>query len=393
MNGLDLTMKNLADPGLDPSAAWPGKAKRTPHTHTQFPFGEPCVSRLTRFPTRWLWVLALWFSIAPTLFAESNKLNLFIWSEYIDPQIVKQFEKEFGCKVTQDVYEDAESMLAKIQGGGVSLYDVVVPPDHLVPAMVKLKLLAPLRHENIPNLKNLDEKFAGPPYDRANQYTVAYQWGTVGVYLRKAKDQTVEPTWGLFFDKHRQPGSFVLIDSVRDLLGAALKYKGHSLNSTDPAQLKEARDLILDAKRRCVGFDGSVGARNKVLAKTARAAIVYSGEAARGTADDTDTTYFIPREGSQIWLDNLAVPAKAPHRDLAEKFINFILDGQIGAQLANYTQFATPNRAARQFIKPESLSNPAIYPPPEIMAKLECVEELSADTQLYDEIWPQINVR
>ena len=332
-------------------------------------------------------------SLACSASAQSGKLNLFIWSEYIDPQIVKQFEKEFGCKVTLDVYEDAESMLAKIQGGGASLYDVVVPPDHIVPVMVKLNLLAPLRHKNIPNLKNLDERFVGPPYDRANQFTVAYQWGTVGIYASGTKDQPVDPTWGIFFDKKQQPGSFVLIDSVRDLIGAALKYKGHSINSTDPAQLKEARDLILDAKRRCAGFDGSVGAKNKVLAKTVHAAIVYSGEAVRGMAEDTNTTYFIPREGSQIWLDNLAVPAKAPHRDLAEKFINFILDGQIGAQLANFTQFATPNRAARQFIKPESLSNPAIYPPPEIMAKLEFLEDLGAGTRLYDEIWTQIKAR
>jgi len=342
-------------------------------------------------PGVWIPILCLCF--AHSVFAQSNRLNLFIWSEYIDPQIVKQFEKEFGCKVTLDVYEDAESMLSKIQGGGVSLYDVVVPPDHIVPAMVKLKLLAPLRHENIPNLKNLDEKFAGPPYDRANQFTVAYQWGTVGVYLRRARNEPIEPTWGIFFDKKQQPGSFVLIDSVRDLLGAALKYKGHSLNCTDPAQLKEARDLILDAKRRCVGFDGSVGAKNKVLAKTARAAIVYSGEAVRGTAEDADTIYFIPREGSQIWLDNLAVPAQAPHRDQAEKFINFILDARIGAQLSNFTQFATPNRPARQFIKPENLNNPAIYPPPEVMAKLEFLEDLGANTRLYDEIWTQIKAK
>ena len=344
-------------------------------------------------PRRSVWIPILCLCFAHSVFAQSNRLNLFIWSEYIDPQIVKQFEKEFGCKVTLDVYEDAESMLSKIQGGGVSLYDVVVPPDHIVPAMVKLKLLAPLRHENIPNLKNLDEKFAGPPYDRANQFTVAYQWGTVGVYLRRARNEPIEPTWGIFFDKKQQPGSFVLIDSVRDLLGAALKYKGHSLNSTDPAQLKEARDLILDAKRRCVGFDGSVGAKNKVLAKTTRAAIVYSGEAVRGTADDADTIYFIPREGSQIWLDNLAVPAKAPHRDQAEKFINFILDARIGAQLSNFTQFATPNRPARRFIKPENLNNPAIYPPPEVMAKLEFLEDLGASTRLYDEIWTQIKAR
>ena len=347
----------------------------------------------TRSAARWLWISTVCFVFAHPVFADSSKLNLFIWSEYIDPQIVQQFEKEFHCKVTLDVYEDAESMLAKIQGGGVSLYDVVVPPDHLVPVMVKLKLLAALRHENIPNLKNLDEKFAGPPYDRANQFTVAYQWGTVGVFLRKTDEQPVDPTWGLFFDRKLQPGSFVLIDSVRDSVGAALKYKGHSLNSTNLAQLKEARDLVLDAKRRSLGFEGSVGAKNRVLARSTRAAIVYSGEAVRAMAEDPGTTYFIPREGSQIWLDNLVVPAKAPHRDLAEKFINFILDARVGAQLSNFTLFATPNRAARQFIRPEVLNNPVIYPPPEIMTNLEFLEDLGAYTRLYDEIWTQIKAR
>jgi len=338
-------------------------------------------------------VIAISLLFAASAWAEKNKLNVYIWSEYIDPQIVKQFEKQFDCKVTIDVYEDAESMLAKIQGGGASLYDLVVTPDHLVPAMLKLKLLAPLRHENIPNLKNLEGKFLGLPYDRGNQFTAAYQWGTVGIYLRKPKDKPIEPTWGLIFDAKQQPGSFVLIDSVRDLMGAALKYKSHSLNSIDPAQLKEARDLIVDAKRRCLGFEGSVGGKNKVLARAARAAIVYNGEAARGAADDSETLYLIPKEGSQIWLDNLVVLAKAPHRDLAEKFINFILDAKVGAQLSNFTQFATPNRAARLFIKPESLNNPAIYPPPEVMAKLEFLEDLGANTRLYDEIWTQIKAR
>jgi len=335
--------------------------------------------------------LMLLLSLALNLRAAPQKLNLFIWSEYIDPKLVAQFEKEQDCQVNIDLYEDAESMLAKMQGGGVSLYDVVVPPDHIVPAMIKLNLLTPLRHENIPNLKNLDAKFASPPYDRGNRYTVAYQWGTVGVFARQPKGAApLEPSWGLFFDPHQQAGSFVLIDSVRDLVGAALKYKGYSLNSTDPKQLKEARDLIIAAKKRSVGFEGSVGAKNKVLAKSARLAIVYSGEGVRGMTEDKETVYFIPREGSQIWLDNLAVPAQAPHRDLAEKFINFILDAKVGAQLSAFTQFASPNKASRQFIAAEDLKNPAIYPPEDVINKLEFLEDLGGKTRLYDEIWTQV---
>jgi spermidine/putrescine transport system substrate-binding protein len=322
--------------------------------------------------------------------AAKEQLNLFIWSEYIDPKVVADFQKQFNCKVTIDLYEDESAMMAKLQGGGASAYDVVVPPDHKVTALIKLNLIAPLRHENIPNLKNLDEKFSNPPYDRGNKYTVAYQWGTVGLYVRNQRGQRLPDSWGLVFDPKLAPGRFALIDNSRDMIGAALKYKGYSLNSTNPAHLKEARDLVLDAKKRSAGFENSVGGKNKVLGKTVRAAIVYSGEAARGISDDKQTSYILPREGSQIWQDNLAVLAKAPHRDLAEKFINFVLDAKNGARISNFTQFATPNKAALQFIKPGDLKNPAIYPSPDVLAKLEFLEDLGVNSRLYDEVWTQI---
>jgi spermidine/putrescine transport system substrate-binding protein len=344
---------------------------------------------------RLLFVILIWLLIPMpgSLAAAQNRLNLFIWSEYIDPAIVADFEKQFDCKVVIDLYEDEAAMMAKLQGGGASLYDVVVPPDHKVPALIKLNLLAPLRHDHVPNLKNLDPKFCDPPYDRGNRYTVAYQWGTVGLYVRPPAGILLTNTWGLIFDPKLQPGPFVLIDSARDVIGAALKYQGHSLNSTDLAHLKEARDVILSARQRCIGFDGSVAGKNKVLNKTARVAMVYSGEAARGLAEDKQTVYLIPKEGSQIWQDNLAILAKAPHRDLAEKFINFLLDAEIGARISNFTQFATPNRAARPFIKPADLKNPAIYPPPEVITRLEFLDDLGTKSRLYDELWTQIKAR
>jgi spermidine/putrescine transport system substrate-binding protein len=325
-----------------------------------------------------------------TVSAAKEQLNLFIWSEYIDPKVVADFEKQFDCKVTIDLYEDESAMMAKLQGGGASAYDVVVPPDHKVAALIKLNLIAPLRHENIPNLNNLDEKFRNPPYDRGNKYTAAYQWGTVGLYVRNQRGQRLADSWGLVFDPKLAPGRFVLIDNSRDMIGAALKYRGYSLNSTNPAQLKEARDLVLAAKKRSAGFENSVGGKNKVLGKSVRAAIVYSGEAARGITDDKQTSYVLPREGSQIWQDNLAVLAKAPHRDMAEKFVNFLLDARNGARISNFTQFATPNKAAIQFVNPEDLRNPAIYPPADILSKLEFLEDLGANSRLYDEVWTQI---
>ena len=204
---------------------------------------------------------------AVSAWAQKNKMNLFIWSEYIDPKIIQNFEKEYDCKVTVDLYEDNESMVAKLQGGGTSLYDIVVPSDYIIPSMVSQKLLAPLRHENIPNIKNIDPKFASREYDPGNKYTVPYQWGTVGLFVRRKPGETIDETWGLLFDPKKQIGSFLMIDDTRSAIGAALKYKGYSFNSVDKKQLKEARDLLIEAKKRSLGFEGGVGAKNKVLAK------------------------------------------------------------------------------------------------------------------------------
>jgi spermidine/putrescine transport system substrate-binding protein len=337
-------------------------------------------------------VLVAAVMLTGSAWAQKNKLNLYIWSEYIDPEIVADFEKKFDCKVTIDLYEDNESMLSKLEQGGVSLYDICVPSDYIVPVLIKRKLVQPLRHENIPNLKNVEPKFANPPFDPGNKYSAPYQWGTVGIYIREEEGKPLEETWGLVFDPKKQPGSFLLIDSMRECFSAALRYLGHSVNTTDPEVLKQARDLLLEAKRRSQGFEGGVGGKNKVLARQTTMAIVYNGDAVRGMneAAGAGTRYFVPKEGGEIWLDNMLIPAKAPNRDMAEKFINYILDPQVGAKLSNFNQYATPNKAARPFINPDDLKNPAIYPPPEMMPKLEFLKDLGRKTRLYDELWTQV---
>jgi len=320
-----------------------------------------------------------------------QQLNIFIWSDYIDPKIVADFEKQFDCKVTIDYYESPESMMAKLAAGGSSSYDIVVPSDTTLPPLVKSGLIAPLRHENIPNLKNIDPQFADLPFNPASRYGVPYHWGTVGLYLRKSKDgKPVEETWGLIFDPAKQPGPFLLMEDVRACIGAALQYKGHGANSANPGELTEARNLLVEAKRRSLGFEGGVGSKNRVLARGAIMAVAYNTDATKGVKEDPETYFFVPREGSHIYLDILSIPAKAPHRDLAEKFINYILDPKVGAQLANFNRAATPNRAALEFINPDDQTNQVIYPPPEVMRRLEYAHDLGATNKLYDELWTQI---
>jgi len=332
----------------------------------------------------WLFLLAVQLAARA-----EQKLNIFIYSEYLPAAVVAEFEKRFDCKVVIDFYEDSEAMLAKIQTGGASLYDIVVPTDYIITAMVHQKLLAPLRLANIPNLKNLEPTFKSPPYDPGNKYSVAYQWGTLGIMARKS-GTPLKNSWSVIFEPKDQAGPFLLLDSPRDTIGAALKYKGWSMNSIRPEPLKTARDLIIGAKNRSLGFSNTVGGKNKVLDKSARLAVVFSGEAARGMAEDPDTYFFIPREGSEIWVDNLSILANAAHRDLAEKFINFVLEPEIGAKISNEYQFATPNAAAKKFVDSKLLSNPVIYPDAQTMKNLEFIRDLGGDSVLYDQLWTSI---
>jgi spermidine/putrescine transport system substrate-binding protein len=322
--------------------------------------------------------------------APAHKLNIYIWSEYIDPEIVKSFEQKFDCKVTIDLYEDNESMMAKLAAGGASTYDIIVPSDYAVPIVAKRGLAQKLDHAKIPNLKNIDPKFLNTPFDPGNQYSAPYQWGTVGVYLRKKPGQAIDESWGLIFDPKKQPGKFVLIDSMREMISAALKYRGLGVNETDPAKLKDVLGLLTEAKGRSLGFDGGVGGKNKVLSKVADMAVVYNGDAVRGMVEDPETYYFVPKEGGEIWLDSMMIPAKAPNKAMAEAFINYILDAEVGAQLSNFNQYATPNKASLDRIKPEDRANTAIYPSPEVMAKLEYLQDLGDKTKLYDEIWTRL---
>lgn len=345
---------------------------------------------------------ALWgFALATLLLgcseATKPQVTVYMYSEYIDPELPREFEKLTGIAVKIDVYENTEEMMAKLQhAGGASQYDVVVVSDHAVPVLAKLGLLQPLALAKVPNAKNVGEQFRRPPYDPEGKFSLPYQWGTMGLVYRKDKlPQTFEPSWTLVLDPEKQPGPFVLIDSMRDMMAVALKTLGASVNSRRPEELKAASELILKAKRsaKCLGFEGGVGGKNKVADGAAAVAIAYSGDAIKACEENAHLAYAVPKEGSIIWVDAMTIPARAPNADAAHKFINFILDPEVGAKLSNFNRYATPNAASLAYIRREDRENPGIYPSPETLKALEYLEDLGADTRLYDEMWTTIKSR
>ncbi len=329
----------------------------------------------------------------PAAAAQACALGIFIWPEYLDPSLVKEFERRTGCRVYVDLYQDNEALLSRLEAGGDAKYDLVVPGNYLVPALVKRGLLAELRHDRLPNLRHLDPAFADPAYDRGLRHSVPYQWGTVGLAVRRRPGLQLDESWGWVLDPARQPGGFLLLDSYREMLGSALRYRGHSVNSTDPRELDEAVALLTAARRRALGTAGGVEARERVLARAASAAVTYNGDTVRGARADPEVAFFQPREGGVIWVDSLAITARAPHREAAERFIDFILEPRVGAQLSDFNVTATPNRAARALVNPQDARNPAIYPPPEVMARLEFVADLGEANKLYEDAWARVKAR
>lgn len=328
-------------------------------------------------------------------FAADKELRIFIWSEYMDERkFSHDFEAATGIHVKIDVYESNEDMLAKLQAGGVNQYDIIVPSDYIMTTLLKDKLIQPLDHSKIPNLKNIMPQFRNISYDPGNKYTVPWQWGTVGLmYNKKRVSPQAVNSWSVLFDPKKQVGTFWLIDSERDTMAMALMYLGYSMNTKNPAEIKRAYDLLIATKhsRYCRGFKPGVGGKNDVASGSAAMAIVYNGDAMRSVvADPKNLGFVIPKEGGEVWVDLMAIPAHAPHVDAAHKWINWILDPKRGAMLSNYNRYATPNQASLPYIIPSDRKRDEIYPTAKTMERLHYSQDVGKANQIYDEAWTRI---
>ncbi len=324
--------------------------------------------------------------------AQPKALQVLIYSEYIDPELLPQFEARTGHAVNLSLYEKSEEALAMLQyGGGESQYDVVVVANQFVPLLARLERIRPLDRSKLPGLSNLD------PHFPATEYAVPYQWGTVGIMYDRQKFPELPRTWRVIFDSDDQVGTFLLLDEMRDMLGVTLKYLGHSANATSPEEVKAAADALLAAKksRWSLGFEEGAGAKNRIAAGTVDLGVVWNGDAFRAIEEDEGgrLAYFVPEEGSVVWADQVVIPIAAPNPELAHRFIEFLLEPRAAAQLSNYNKYATPNKAAMAHVEPEDAENPVIYPPPEILDRCEYSEDLGPANRLHDEAWTAVKAR
>lgn len=321
----------------------------------------------------------------------ATELHVYNWSDYIDDEIYADFEAEFGVKVTEDTFASNEELLAKLQAGATG-YDLIVPSDYMVDIMIQEEMLYALNKENIPNIANLDPFFTDPPFDPGMRYCLPYQWGTTGIGYNVDVFEEAPDSWSYIFDPEmaaQHAGKISMLNDSRESMGAALKYLGYSLNSTDPGELAAARDLLISIKPFLFAYDseqfGDLMAAGETVIGHG-----WSGEYFLAATENESVWYTIPQEGGVVWVDNMCIPESAPNKHTAEIFINYLLRPEVGAKITNYTWYGSPNKAAEAFIDEDILNEPAIYPPPEVLARMEWLEDVGEATPLYEQMWTEV---
>jgi spermidine/putrescine transport system permease protein len=320
-----------------------------------------------------------------------RQLNIYIWSTYISPRIVRGFEREFHCQVNYDLYDSNEAVLTKLQAGNVD-YDLVVPSDYMVEILIQQGLLAKLDKSRLPNAwANIDPRFLGLPFDPHNDYSVPHAWGTTGLAYRADLVKENVESWSVMFDP-RFAGHILLLDDTREVFGMALKYLGYSLNSTDPDELRRARDLLLRQKPLVKGYNSS-NFEQDLAAGDAWIAQAYNGNMTFVMRDEPRIRYVIPKEGCTISVDCACIPRSAPHKDLAMEFINYFHRPEAAAMFVDDCGFNTPNRYDRGEIEPWLLRNPAVFPDPASLEHCEFMRDVGPVIALYDRYWTEIKAR
>lgn len=318
----------------------------------------------------------------------SKVLNVYNVGDYIDESLIEVFEEQTGIDVQYSTYDTNEMMYQKVKSGSTK-YDIVVPSDYMVSKMIKEGMLEKIDFNNIPNMKNIDEKFLNPEYDPENEYSVPYMWGTVGIaYNTKYVDEEDIGSWDILWNP-KYKGKIMVFDSVRDTLGAALIKLGYSMNTTNQKEIDEAKEILIDQKQYALAYVNDEG-KDRMVGEDAYIGMFYSGDYPLMSEENPDIDFFVPEEGSNKWVDAMCIPTTCENKKEAEMFINFMLDPEIAKINTEYIGYSTPNKACMELLDEEITSDEDAYPSDELLNKCETFIDLGDAIEMYDKAWIEL---
>jgi spermidine/putrescine transport system substrate-binding protein len=317
-------------------------------------------------------------------------LYYFTWSDYAGPEVMAEFENAHGVHVVVDTFGSNEELLAKLQSGATG-YDVAVPSDFMVSIMARQGLLAELDLSQIPHATHLVDRLQRLPFDPENRYSLPYLWGTVGIGYDSEKVHMPPDSWAVLWDP-RYKGKISMLNDQREVLGVALRAMGRSLNTTDAATIEEAKRTLLKQKPLVKSYT-SENYDQLLVSGEVILAHGWGGAVARATAERPSIQYVIPKEGGTIWSDCLVVLRSSRNKDLAMRFINYLLDERVAARTTNRLRFASANRDAKALVDPPLRENPAVYPPDSAFDRLEWMRDVGDAIRLYDRAWTELKLK
>lgn len=311
-------------------------------------------------------------------------LNVYNVGDYIDENIITLFEEKTGIDVQYETYDTNEMMYQKVKSGSTN-YDLIFPSDYMVEKMKSEGLLQKIDFKNIPNMKYIDKSFLNPIYDETNEYSVPYMWGTFGILYNKKMVKEPVDSWNILWNP-KYKSNIMMFDSVRDTMGISLKRLGYSMNTTNPKEINEAMKELMKQKDLVLAYVNDEG-KDRLLGEEVAMGIAYSGDAVTLMEENPNLDYAIPKEGTNKWVDAMAIPKSAQNKKEAEMFINFLLDPEIAKMNAEYIGYSTPNVGGLKLLDKDITSNPVAYPPKSVMDKTETFIDLGNKLRLYDEAW------
>ena len=341
-----------------------------------------------------LLTLLMVISMISTLFVgcskkTSEEINFFNYGENIDEETVKAFEKQYGIKVNIETFDDMENMYQKVKNEGVK-YDVILVSDALMPRMIKENLIQELNKDNIPNISQMDEEYLNLEIDPGNKYSVPYMFGTVGLIYNKDVVKENVDSWDILWNEKYKDKVF-MFDTYRDTIGVALKKLGYSLNSTDPKQIEEAKELLIQQRKTVDPIYGVDNGTTMIPAGESDINMIWSGEGLNLQEENPNLVYIVPKEGANFWIDSLCIPSNAKNVEGAEKFINFVSDKESALRIADEIGYTTPNKEARLEQPDSVINNPNAYMPKEIMDRCEIYVDFPKNIKrMYDDAWLDI---
>ena len=314
-------------------------------------------------------------------------LNVYNWGDYIDEDIFDTFEEETCIEINYETFATNEEMYTKIKKGGTQ-YDIAIPSDYMIEKMIKEDLVEPIDLTKIPNYSNIDSRFKGLAFDPNNEYSVPYFWGTVGIIYNK--DLITEPidSWNVLWDEAYN-GQFTMIDSQRDSIMVALKKLGYSMNTKDLGELEAAKNALIEQKPLVLAYVGD-NVKDMLISDEAAMAVVWSGEASDVIQEYDNFEYVLPKEGSNMWFDNIIIPKGAKNIDAAHQFIDFLCRGDIGFKNADYVGYATCNTETMKLLDPALLGTTYAYPDEALLENFEIFSDPGDFIMEYDRIWTEI---